>query len=102
MRSIRPRSTRRAATAQRVFRAPEAGTIPTIAIPGAADVRRDLGGYAEKLNQETGRKAMIILTDGDDQGSKTKIQEAVAAAQRSNCIIYVILIADTGFYGGWG
>jgi VWFA-related protein len=56
----------------------------------------------EKLNQETGRKAMIILTDGDDQGSKTKISEAIAAAEKSNAIIYVILIADTGFYGNWG
>lgn len=55
----------------------------------------------EKLVQETGRKALIILTDGDDQGSRTKIQEAVAAAQRSNALIYVILIADTGFYGGF-
>jgi VWFA-related protein len=55
----------------------------------------------EKLTQETGRKALIILTDGDDQGSHTKIQEAIAAAQRSNAIIYVILIADTGFYGGF-
>jgi VWFA-related protein len=56
----------------------------------------------EKMNQETGRKAMIILTDGDDQGSRTKIQEAIAAAQKSNVIIYVILIADTGFYGNYG
>jgi VWFA-related protein len=56
----------------------------------------------QKLNQEAGRKAMIILTDGDDQGSTTKIQDAIAAAQRSNAIIYVILIADTEFYGGFG
>jgi len=56
----------------------------------------------QKLNQETGRKAMIILTDGDDQGSTTKLDEAIAAAQRSNAIIYVILIADTGFYGNFG
>jgi VWFA-related protein len=55
----------------------------------------------EKLSQETGRKALIILTDGDDQGSHTKIQEAIASAQRSNAIVYVILIADTGFYGGF-
>ncbi|HWA96264.1 MAG TPA: VWA domain-containing protein [Terracidiphilus sp.] len=55
----------------------------------------------EKLNQETGRKAMIILTDGDDQGSKTTINEAIEAAQKSNAIIYVILIADTGFYNGF-
>src|ERR1700756_3079885 len=56
----------------------------------------------QKLNQETGRKAMIILTDGDDQGSTTKINDAIAAAQKSNVIIYVILIADTEFYGGFG
>lgn len=56
----------------------------------------------EKLSQETGRKAMIILTDGDDEGSTKKIQDAIAAAQKSNAIVYVILIADTGFYGGFG
>ena len=56
----------------------------------------------EKLNQETGRKAMIILTDGDDQGSKTKISDAIAAANKNNIIVYVILIADRGFYGGFG
>lgn len=56
----------------------------------------------DKLNQEAGRKAMIILTDGEDEGSNTKINDAIAAAQRSNAIIYVILIADTGFYGNFG
>jgi VWFA-related protein len=56
----------------------------------------------QNMNQETGRKAMILLTDGEDQGSKTKIQDAIAAAQKSNVILYTILIADRGFYGGWG
>lgn len=56
----------------------------------------------DKLSQETGRKAMIILTDGEDEGSNTKLNDAIAAAQRSNAIIYVILIADTGFYGNFG
>jgi VWFA-related protein len=56
----------------------------------------------DKLNQEAGRKAMIILTDGEDEGSNAKIGDAIAAAQRSNAIIYVILIADTGFYGNFG
>jgi len=55
----------------------------------------------DKLNQETGRKAMILLTDGEDQGSRAKISEAIAAAQKSNVIVYVILIADRGFYGGF-
>jgi VWFA-related protein len=56
----------------------------------------------EKMNQEAGRKAMIILTDGDDQGSTHKIGEAIAAAEKNNIIVYVILIADTGFYGNFG
>jgi len=56
----------------------------------------------EKLNQETGRKAMILLTDGEDEGSSHKIQEAIAAAQKSNVLVYVIMIADRGFYGGFG
>jgi VWFA-related protein len=54
------------------------------------------------MNQESGRKAMILLTDGEDEGSRVKINEAIAAAQKSNVILYVILIADRGFYGGYG
>src|SRR5579863_5816604 len=55
----------------------------------------------QKMNQEAGRKAMIILTDGEDEGSSHKISEAIAAAEKNNVIVYVILIADTGFYGGF-
>lgn len=54
----------------------------------------------DKLAQETGRKALILLTDGEDQGSQEKLEDAVAAAQKANAIIYVILIADRAFYGG--
>src|SRR5271156_2591098 len=53
----------------------------------------------EKLSQETGRKAIIILTDGEDQGSVQKLQGAIEAAQKSNTIVYVLLCADRGFYG---
>ncbi len=53
----------------------------------------------EKLQQETGRKAIIILSDGEDQGSVMKLQGAIEAAQKANTIIYVLLIADRGFYG---
>jgi VWFA-related protein len=57
----------------------------------------------EKLAQEVGRKAMIILTDGEDQGSKMKIQDAIEAAQKSDSIVYVLEIADRGFiYQGFG
>ena len=79
------------------------GTIPTIGTPkGTLLYDAVYLAAREKMNQETGRKAMILLTDGEDEGSRTKITEAIAAAQRSNVIIYTILIADRGFYGSWG
>src|SRR5271157_6503310 len=79
------------------------GTVPTIGDPkGTLLYDAIYLASNEKLTQETGRKAMILLTAGEDEGSKYKIGEAIAAAQRSNAILYVILIADRGFYGGWG
>jgi VWFA-related protein len=50
---------------------------------------------------EVGRKAMILLTDGEDQGSRLKIKDAIEAAQKADTICYVLLIADRGFYGGF-
>lgn len=58
----------------------------------------------EKLKQEVGRKALIILTDGEDQGSRTRVREAIEAAQKSDAIVYVIFEADreATFGGGKG
>jgi VWFA-related protein len=53
----------------------------------------------DQLAHEVGRKAMILLTDGEDQGSQLRIRDAIEAAQKSDSICYVILIADRGFYG---
>jgi VWFA-related protein len=79
------------------------GTVPTIGDPkGTLLYDAIYLASTEKLNQESGRKAMIILTDGDDQGSRTKIADAIAAAERSNVIIYVILIADRQLYWNQG
>ncbi len=55
----------------------------------------------DMLSKETGRKAMILLTDGQDEGSRLKIQDAIEAAQKADAIIYVLLCADRGFYGGF-
>ncbi len=56
----------------------------------------------DMLSKETGRKAMILLTDGQDEGSKLKIQDAIEASQKADAIVYVLLCADRGFYGGFG
>src|SRR5450631_147865 len=56
----------------------------------------------DELSHEVGRKAMILLTDGEDQGSKLKIKDAMEAAQKADVICYVLLIADRGTNFGWG
>lgn len=59
-------------------------------------------GAHDKLQSQTGRKVLVILTDGGDQGSQVKIKEAIESAQKANTIVYPILIADRGFYSGAG
>jgi VWFA-related protein len=56
----------------------------------------------EKMRQEAGRKVLILLTDGGDQGSQETLKTATEAALKSNAIVYVILLADHQFYGGGG
>jgi VWFA-related protein len=55
----------------------------------------------DKLQAQTGRKIIVMLTDGGDQGSQETLKTAAEAAQKANTIIYVILIAD-GAFGGFG
>ncbi|MGD0831407.1 MAG: VWA domain-containing protein [Terracidiphilus sp.] len=75
------------------------GTIPTPGGPRGT-VLYDAVDQAsrDKMNQETGRKALIMLTDGEDQGSRVKLEEAIESAQKANVIVYVILIADVHSY----
>jgi VWFA-related protein len=54
------------------------------------------------LAKETGRKAMILLSDGQDEGSRLKIQDAIEAAQKADAIVYVLLCADRGLYSSQG
>ena len=48
----------------------------------------------ELMSKQQGRKALIILSDGVDHGSRETMAEAIATAQRSDTIIYSILFAD--------
>jgi VWFA-related protein len=56
----------------------------------------------DMLSKEVGRKAMILLTDGEDEGSQLKIKDAIESAQKADSIVYVLLCADRGFYGSYG
>jgi VWFA-related protein len=53
----------------------------------------------DKLASEAGRKAVVILTDAQDEGSTLKIQDAIEAAQRTDTVVHVLLIADPRFGG---
>jgi VWFA-related protein len=44
----------------------------------------------ELMKKQSGRKAVIILSDGVDRGSKTTLLSAIEAAQRSDTIVYSI------------
>jgi VWFA-related protein len=59
----------------------------------------------ELMQKQQGRKAIIVLTDGVDEGSKTSLERAIESAQRADTIVYSILFADEDAYrshGGWG
>jgi VWFA-related protein len=51
---------------------------------------------------QSNRKAMIILSDGGDNGSDETLASAIEAAQRADTIIYSILFSDATYYGGYG
>src|ERR1035441_5597916 len=52
----------------------------------------------EIMSKLEGRKALIILSDGVDQGSKVSLTRAIEAAQRADTLVYTILFADSQAY----
>jgi len=54
----------------------------------------------ELMKNEVGRKVLILLSDGEDQGSTVKLSTALEAAHKADVIIYSIAVIDRAFY--WG
>jgi len=77
--------------------------------PNMNDLRSQTGGGTmlydamlkasrEIMIKETGRKALIVLSDGVDTGSEASIVDSIEAAQKADTLIYSILFSDEGFY----
>lgn len=50
----------------------------------------------EVLKNQRNRKALIVLSDGEDYGSEKTLTEAIEAAVKSDTLIYAIYFADGG------
>lgn len=88
-------------------------SLPNIDTPSKNQLQAQRGGGTllfdavvkasrEIMSGQRNRKAMIILSDGGDNGSDETLASAIEAAQRADTLIYSILFADSGYYGGFG
>src|SRR5215469_10820274 len=75
------------------------GPIPTSHITGTALYDAVYLACNEKLTSEAGRKAIVIVTDAQDEGSKEKLEDAIEAAQRTDTVVHILLVVDP-HYGG--
>jgi VWFA-related protein len=94
--------------------------VPPTTTSGGGRQRGDSGGGTllydaiylaskEEMSKQQGRKAIFVLSDGVDRGSKETLTAAIEAAQRSDTSVYSIFFADnnsndngSGRHGGWG
>jgi Ca-activated chloride channel homolog len=49
-----------------------------------------------ELGNQLGRRAMVILTDGGDNGSHFKAKHAIAEAQRADIMVYTVYYSNGG------
>jgi VWFA-related protein len=56
----------------------------------------------ELMKARFGRKVLVLVTDGEDQGSKTNLQKSIESAQSAGVIVYSIVVSDPEFYSLMG
>jgi VWFA-related protein len=79
------------------------GPVPTISQPrGTVLYDAVYVAAADQLRGQVGRKVLVLITDGEDEGSKYKITQAIEAAQKADAIIYGFYYVDRGFYMSHG
>jgi VWFA-related protein len=56
----------------------------------------------DQLAGQAGRKAIIVTTDAQDEGSRVKMNDAIEAAQRADAVIHILLVYDPHYGGNSG
>jgi len=69
-------------------------------VPGTVFYDAVYAACHDKLAGEAGRKAIVVLTDAQDEGSTLKLQDAIEAAQRTDTVVHILLVADARYGGG--
>jgi len=79
------------------------GPVPTVGQPrGTVLYDAIYLAATEKLRGEVGRKVIVVITDGVDQGSRLTRNQAIEAAQKADAVIYSIDYSDPSAYGPFG
>ena len=79
------------------------GPVPTIYQPKGTILYDAVYLAAnDQLKGQVGRKVLVLITDGEDQGSHYKIKDAIDAAQRADALVYGFYYVDRAFYMGHG
>jgi VWFA-related protein len=79
------------------------GPVPTISQPRGT-IMYDAVYLAahDQLRGQVGRKVLVLITDGEDQGSRYTIRQAIEAAQKADALIYSFFYVDRDFYRRYG
>jgi VWFA-related protein len=83
--------------------------LTTVDTPSRSELRNQVGGGtllydaiakgSQILQNQRGRKALVVMTDGVDNGSAAHLTTAPDAAQKADTLVYSILFSESGFYG---
>ncbi len=56
----------------------------------------------ELMKARVGRKVLVLVTDGEDQGSKINLPKSIESAEKADVIVYSIVVSDPDFYSLMG
>jgi VWFA-related protein len=79
------------------------GPVPTIGQPRGTILYDAVYLAAhDQLKGQVGRKVLVMITDGEDQGSRYSIKQAIEAAQKADALLYSFFYVDRDFYRRYG